>query len=1055
MNASQVRAKLIEFLRRDLIGPAHGDLEEIDQRPSQRYSAGVLFPPQTIVNESEEVGGVVSTEEVLGGDEEIIEGMQGSTARVDPETGAEDSDFDDTMTLANAYKPSAMALSFLCEIPDGDSLLIDISAATYTTVRKLIDGRDRTEWARHPLKLEPVVVVLDSEKPLDTRKHPVAPGLFVQSVVRRQAPATYLCTVTLVNGGPGGKDAPSEFCQAAFRISSRLGNPVFVEYSPNSRAARDAEERVLAMLYRNRRIFAVGHGCAASWNAVSDERASSVETSSLPWVRVPPVLPTSDDVPGLSMEVLAAEGEGDPDEVPGILTEFLREYEEWIESKTADPVAVSSEFVEEALQQLDTCRDALGRMRQGVRVLEANAWALRAFTMMNRAMLRQQAHVSRRRKVSDPWEPLPTHYESSWSEKRGYWRKFQIAFILMTLPAFVDPGDDEEARSEFDKARNLVDLIWFPTGGGKTEAYLGVAAFAIFMRRRRNPADSGCSVLMRYTLRLLTSQQFQRAASLICACELMRRDAPEELGETPISIGLWVGQSLTPNKERAAKTDVNKLAGRSRGAPSGFVKNPFQLLNCPWCGTQLDDRDNLGYVMHGKRMIFRCPASGGAQSHEPCPFSTTDAPLPVCVVDETLYKAPPTLLLGTVDKFALLAWRPQAGVFFGRNDNDPPDLVIQDELHLISGPLGSIVGLYESFIDYLCRDDQGRTPKIVASTATIRRAAKQCKDLFNRDSFQFPPAGVDASDTYFAREYDDAAGRLYVGLLPTAASSPLTAQIRAVSALAQGLLIVTNDTVSESCLDPYWTLIQYFSSLKELGRAATLVSSDIPEYLPSMQRRYELADGDRRSIWRSEELTSRKNETEIAQILRKLEVRYEREPESYERALDTLLATNMISVGVDVKRLGLMMVVTQPKSTSEYIQASSRVGRSASAPGLVLTAYNASRSRDRSHYEQFRGYHESFYRFVEPTSVTPFSLPALERALHAGLVILARQVGGVARPRDFRPGGSLLPGRDELSPSSRRGHRSRSSRCVRRDPRTPREGVMQLEQKRVGRVQRT
>jgi len=221
--------------------------------------------------------------------------------------------------------------------------------------------------------------------------------------------------------------------------------------------------------------------------------------------------------------------------------------------------------------------------------------------------------------------------------------------------------------------------------------------------------------------------------------------------------------------------------------------------------------------------------------------------------------------------------------------------------------------------------------------------------------------------------------------------------------LAQGLVIVTDSSVQEACLDPYWTLVQYFSSLKELGRAATLVASDIPEYLPSMQRRYQLSGDDRRGIWRSEELTGRKNETEIAQILRKLEVRYRREPDSGEQALDTLLATNMISVGVDVERLGLMMVVTQPKSTSEYIQASSRVGRSASAPGLVLTAYNASRSRDRSHYEQFRGYHESFYRFVEPTSVTPFSIPALERALHAGLVILARHAGGIVRPRDFDP----------------------------------------------------
>jgi hypothetical protein len=266
---------------------------------------------------------------------------------------------------------------------------------------------------------------------------------------------------------------------------------------------------------------------------------------------------------------------------------------------------------------------------------------------------------------------------------------------------------------------------------------------------------------------------------------------------------------------------------------------------------------------------------------------------------------------------------------------------------------------------------------------------------------QFPPPGLIASDSYFAREDRTVEGRLYVGFLPTASSSPLTAQIRSVVALQQGIIQATGGGSSEELVDPYWTLIQYFGSLKELGRAATFTTADIPEFLPTMHRRYGLTGDERRWMRTTEELTSRKNEEEIPQILQRLEVPY-REGAGWDaQALDTVLATNMISVGVDIDRLGLMMIVTQPKGTSEYIQASSRIGRSVAAPGLVFTLYSAGRPRDRSHYEHFRAYHEAFYRFVEPTSVTPFAPPAMERALHAVLVIGGRHVAGWERPSDF------------------------------------------------------
>lgn len=414
----------------------------------------------------------------------------------------------------------------------------------------------------------------------------------------------------------------------------------------------------------------------------------------------------------------------------------------------------------------------------------------------------------------------------------------------------------------------------------------------------------------------------------------------------------------------------------------------------------MDNKRQLGYVADGKpkSVIFVCPA-------KPCPFSNRDGRLPVLVIDEDIYDQPPTLLIGTVDKFAMLAWRGEARSIFGLGEKaySPPDLIIQDELHLISGPLGSVVGLYEGVIDLLC-SWQGRPPKIVASTATICRAGQQCQALYDRPPFQFPPQGIDVSDSFFARENPEAPGRIYVGVFATATPSFVTAMIRALSALFQGCLTFKlPGGASEHVRDPYWTVLQYFNSLRELGHATALVAADIPEYMWAIASRDRIPKELCRQLGSTVELTSRLSADEIPQILERLSVTYPRASEDDDRPLDTLLATNMISVGVDVDRLGLVVVVGPPKTTSEYIQASSRIGRSDKAPGLVVTMYNPAKPRDRSHYEHFRGYHATFYKHVEPTSVTPYSLPVQDRALHALLVVVARQLGGLEKPDQIDP----------------------------------------------------
>lgn len=550
--------------------------------------------------------------------------------------------------------------------------------------------------------------------------------------------------------------------------------------------------------------------------------------------------------------------------------------------------------------------------------------------------------------------------------------------------------------------RNIVDLIWFPTGGGKTEAYLGLTAFAIFYRRLTHSKEAaGTTVIMRYTLRLLAAQQFTRAATLICACEYIRQQCEKKhrkypiysLGKESISIGLWIGGTHIPNRnegKNSASYHLEKLKNVSKHYYVRSEKerhNKFQVLKCPWCGTKMvkDDRNNKlvgewGYNMgSGKHFYMFCP-------QEDCDFTNK---LPIQIIDDELYRNPPTLLFGTVDKFAMMPWDGRIGAFFGIGSNNrAPELIIQDELHLISGALGTVVGIYETAVDGIC-GQKGVYSKIIASTATIRRAKEQCSVLYNREVVQFPAPGLDAEDSFFAREstidYEKGIyGRKYIGIMPSGKTKAMT-EIRMMAALMQKAYTMD---MPDEIKDKFWTLTVYFNSLKDLGKASTLVDDDVKDFIIRTANRMFTT---RRLIVRADELTSRVSTTELNETLDKLEkIEYSKENmEAKQYASSVLLATNMISVGIDVARLNVMLMVGQPKLTSEYIQASSRVGRS--FPGLCFIQYDATKSRDRSHYERFRSYHESFYRFVEPTGATPFSKPARERALHAVLTAMIRQ----------------------------------------------------------------
>lgn len=997
------RDNIIESLRRELVGPLWTDEstedtnEILQESPILRYSAGVLFPNNQVIIEGNDADNLDTNnlEEIEDNNEKDGEEIPISISEKsdllpqERQTEPLSTAYDETVRLANEFYPSAIGLSFIADIPE-NGLIIQARAAIYKSKKNDTNPKYR-DWERKILEIQPQILkVLDNTKPyFDVSFDSLSENLKLRAIGHRRQNKTYLITVSLLNTKQGtmGKSPSGEDCffQAEFDVTAN-GQYVFHEYHTTNKTLKDAEDLALELLYRKRKAFAVGHGCAAEWGDKLHDCTNKILTSIVPSFKVAPVEPRATGGNELSMYFLSGgEGSIKPEEIPVELENLSRDYETWVIEKEREIDALPVKFQETARANLKYCWQCLKRIQSGINLLKSNKKLLKAFMLANQAILMQQYHSRcEKRQLKSDWKDFPLSYRPK-DNKSGNWRTFQIAFVLMNLQSLVT----DEATNKDHSDRKVVDLIWFPTGGGKTEAYLGLAACNIFYRRLVNSNNIGCSVLMRYTLRLLTAQQFQRASSLICACELLRRKNPKELGTEPISIGLWVGESLTPTWREDACSAANKLINRQKQAA-----NPFQLLKCPWCGTELDNPQKLGYVVSTKpkTVIFVCP--------EPkCLFSKRDERLPVFVIDEDIYETPPTLIIGTVDKFAMLAWRQDSGRIFGLGTNknvDPPDLIIQDELHLISGPLGSVVGLYESAIDLLC-SWKGRPPKIVASTATIRRASQQCLSLYDRETSQFPPQGIDISDSFFAVENQQSAGRVYAGVFATAASSSVNAMIKVVSSLLQSCAsIPLPNGATEEARDPYWTLVQYFNSLRELGQALTLVEFSIPEYILTIAKRNKKLNS--RRYLSSEELTSRRTADEIPKILERLEVRYPKSDTSDLKPLDTLLATNMISVGVDVSRLGLMVVAGQPKTTSEYIQATSRVGRSEKAPGLVITLYNPSRPRDRSHYEHFKAYHSAFYKFVEPTSVTPFSLPVLDRTLHAILIIVVRHLAALESP---------------------------------------------------------
>jgi hypothetical protein len=999
MKSVEVRQQLVEALRLDLIGPdAIEELgipdEVLPQSPSRWYLTGFLVPLDA------------------GEEQRAQEGSDDDLDEMNEAGGADDKNTPEPAAARRAYMPSSIGMSILVPA-SARRLTVTVRWGDYksSVVRRpssvaTDNGPLTTDWQRTPHE-EQVVFNL----PPETRRPreedvPNSRGLRLALSVRPVNSdgaeggllvGTRSVSVFLVNRR---RPAPDETRDEAFAFQTQLEvvseEPLVPRPNLCSLGSSDWDERVGDLQYRDVCEFAVGHSVATD-AVVEDGHCRLVRTCWIPDAEVERVAPAPINGVVLSMDALAQLA--GVDDAKAKLDSFVEQYRDWITGQRAKMPQSPARRKETAEELLRLAGIAADRIERGIELL-ADPRCLEAFKIANRAM----AAAARRRfgvmQGKDPATIKPA------------WRPFQLAFILMNLPGIADPTHAD---------RDVVDLLFFPTGGGKTEAYLGLAAFTLVLRRLANPgiASAGLSVLMRYTLRLLTLDQLSRAATLICALELERQRDVEKLGEWPFEIGLWVGKAATPNV-MGVKGDNKPDSARAKTIAfknDDRKPSPIPLEECPWCGEKF--KANSFQL----RPNPDSPTDLRVQClNRDCDFTRGQA-LPIVAVDEPIYRRLPCFMIATVDKFAAMPWTGEVGAFFGRvNRYDkngfygpcepsggaplpggrlkPPDLVIQDELHLISGPLGTMVGLYESALDELCsREVDGHKirPKIVASTATVRRADNQIRALFNRRQVDiFPPPGPDRRDSFFAETHtpQQSNARLYVGIAAQG-RSPKVVMLRAylvlLAAAQKAYSKLGGKKNADNPADPYMTVLGYFNSLRELGGARRVVEDEVGSRVAGYgsRRRVGEAEGlfeNRKIAYEPVELTSRVSTDKVAEAKRRLAQVF-----ADKDRVDVALATNMISVGLDIVRLGLMVVSGQPKTSAEYIQATSRVGRDKDRPGLVVTILNIHKPRDRSHYERFAAYHQSFYRSVEATSVTPFSPRAMDRGLAGTLVALARQ----------------------------------------------------------------
>ena len=989
-----VRQKIIDAVRMDLMGP-QSETEVLDENPKHAYIIGMLIPQSEEARAKEELG-----------EQEI----DADVAYEDDEDYSSGEDDNDPVPVTHFQLPSSIGISFYLE-DSTNQINLEVSWGDYAkTVEKKLtkDGKEvsAAAYTRIPVR---ETLMIDFTAFDRTKDYSLVcdPNVCVHISRIHLKHGYSLVTAYIINKRHNAEnDVESMMFQVGLKAFSESGDYVFVAENI-CRSVLESDE----FYFEQRPILGRGRGCTATWGDVLEGKTAWVQSDFIPQYEFPGVSPALEgfDQTLFSMRALAASKR--KNDIIARLTALADRYEQWIQEKIVDDSKMRDAVIREKIgnEVVAKCSNALSRIREGIQLLVENDTAFDAFCFMNKAMVLQRNIMNYAKKHGRGVECNFRDFVDPRNPENDFsWRPFQIAFILMNLSGIVNPEH---------KDRDVVDLLYFPTGGGKTEAYLGLMAFVIAHRRLTADEsgefnhDGGVTAILRYTLRLLTTQQRDRITKMVVAAELIRQRECPKYGETPITIGFWVGGKVTPNKFSELIEDPANPE-EARHARRLVYK---QLPTCPFCGKPLSEDEF--YIDPSKKTVSIYCADRDCMFYK---YKPEKMSIPVLLVDEEIYAKCPTILLSTVDKFAALPWGPQPNSLFGRVDRFcsrdgyvaigedhpkhnktarlpaatltpvkpflPPELIIQDELHLITGPLGTIYGAYETIIEDMCTYRAGEKtirPKYVVSTATIKNAEEQTRCLYARkETAQFPPSGLAIEDSFFIREIPikEKPFRKYVGICAPG-QSVKTTLLRTYAIILQTVYDLSLQEEYKDCIDPYYTLVGYYNSIRELGGAVRLLQDDIPKRINRLKKRYGMEKVRYLNKSASVEITSRMPSYKIPDQLKKLEM-----PFTSKDCLDTAIATNMIAVGMDVDRLGLMVVTGQPKQNSEYIQATSRIGRA--FPGLVVTLYNPYRPRDLSHYENFTGYHSQLYRFVEGTTATPFSARARDRVLHA-LVISA------------------------------------------------------------------
>lgn len=992
---AKVRQEIIDALKVDLVGPQAED-EVIDENPKFAYLIGMLAPKV-----ADKTSGL--NEQEIDTDIAYEDGADF--------TAGEDDD-NEPITVTHFDPPSSIGISFYVEssLP---SINLEVNWGDYTrSTEKKINKNGKevsvASFSRHPMKETLLVNFGEFERTkeyslvCDSNVH-----IHISKIQLKQGYS--LVTAYVINRRTNAEnDLESLMFQVELQAVSVDGNAVFyAEHICRDILAPDE------FYFEQRPILGRGRGCAATWGEAVNGRTTYVKSDFIPQYEFPGVSAALEGFDKFYFSMRDLSVKTKKDTILEKLNTLANIYEKWIKDALVNDVKMQDTGFAEKIGNsvISKCNEALRRIREGITLLINDDISFDAFCFMNRCMILQRNILNYAQKHGagidcnfkdfvDPRKP----------ENDFGWRPFQIAFILMNLSSMVNPLHND---------REIVDLLYFPTGGGKTEAYLGLMAFVIANRRLRATEndefnyDGGVTAILRYTLRLLTTQQRDRITKMVLAAELIRQKELPKYGKEPISIGFWVGGGVTPNSFNDLKDNAEK-PGEAKRQRNLIYK---QLLTCPFCGKPLSEDEF--YIETEKKSVTIYCADNTCLFYK---YRQNRMAIPVYLVDEEIYAKCPTIILSTVDKFARLPWDVKTNSIFGRVDRVcsrdgyvaigdehskhnrkqelpastlisikpflPPELIIQDELHLITGPLGTVYGAYETIIEDLCtynKNGKKILPKYIVSTATIKNADEQTKCLYGRrNTVQFPPSGFEIGDSFFIKEIPTKTDpfRKYVGVC-AAGQSVKTALLRIYAIVLQKAFDLSLKDEYKDVIDPYYTLVGYYNSIRELGGAVRLLQDDIPKRIYRIKNKYGMDKVRYLNKSTNVEITSRMSSYKIPEQLKKLETTYEDKD-----CLDTAIATNMIAVGMDVDRLGLMVVTGQPKQNSEYIQATSRIGRS--FPGLVITLYNPYRPRDLSHYENFTGYHSQLYRFVEGTTATPFSARARDRVMHALIISAIR-----------------------------------------------------------------